>query len=92
MSSKLLLSLPNQFNSPASAAKDSDGNIYFTSPNIHNDLLEQAGEAPQAPCIGKLTSDNLLSTWYTFSPDDMLAATGKSGQWALPLALTGISM
>ena len=89
MSSKLLLSLPNQFNSPASAAKDSDGNIYFTSPNIHNDLLEQAGEAPQAPCIGKLTPDNVLSTWYTFSPDDMLAATGKIGPMGIAFGPDG---
>ncbi len=75
--SKLFMTLPNQFNSPASAAKDDQGNIYFSSPNLHNDLLEKNGEKPEAPCIGKIAPDNTLTTWYSFTNADRLAASNN---------------
>lgn len=76
---ELFLTLPEHFNSPASSDFDAHGNIYFTSPNFHNDALIQAGKMkqPAAPTIGKINSKNELTTWYTFKPEDMEKSTGK---------------
>ncbi|WP_339899650.1 hypothetical protein [Paraglaciecola polaris] len=78
-SAGLLMTLPNTFNSPASSDLDSHGNIYFTSPNFHNDTLIKAGlmTTPALPTIGKVDKDNKLSTWYTFTDADMEPTTGK---------------
>ncbi|KLV02167.1 hypothetical protein ABT58_06020 [Photobacterium aphoticum] len=70
LSSQLFMQLPNHFNSPASADMDAQGNIYFSSPNFHNNLLAQSGKPAEWPAIGKITPDNALSTWYTFSVND----------------------
>lgn len=76
MPSSLLFSLPDHFNSPASAAKDANGNVYFSSPNLHNDLVEKQGKTASLPTIGKITPDNELSIWYQFTQQDALAASG----------------
>jgi len=79
LTSKLLLDLPETFNSPASGAKDKEGNVYFTSPNFHNEVLIKAGdmEKPALPTIGKIDKNNKLSTWYTFTAEDMDKTSGK---------------
>lgn len=76
---ELFLPLPEAFNSPASTDFDKEGNIYFTSPNFHNDALIKSGEIkrPAAPTIGKIDKNNKLTTWYTFKPGDMEKATAK---------------
>lgn len=79
LTSKLFLSLPITFNSPASSGFDATGNIYFTSPNFHNDALIKSGEMkkPAVSTIGKVDKHNRLTTWYTFKPEDMEKSTGK---------------
>ncbi|CAM3820881.1 hypothetical protein [Parendozoicomonas haliclonae] len=89
MSATLFMDLPNQFNSPASAAKDDKGNIYFTSPNLHNDILVQAGEAAEAPCIGRIAPDNTLTTWYRFTEADMFSGTRKAAPMGLAFGPDG---
>lgn len=76
---RLFLDLPDHFNSPASCEIDGSGNIYFTSPNLHNEALIKAGSmtTPQVPTIGKVDNSNQLSTWYTFKPEDMDKVSGK---------------
>ena len=76
---KLLLDLPETFNSPASGAIDGEGNVYFTSPNFHNEALMKSGAmtAPALPTIGKIDQQNKLTTWYTFQPEDMDPTSGK---------------
>lgn len=76
---ELFLNLPETFNSPASSDFDAAGNIYFTSPNFHNDTLIKAKEmtVPAAPTIGKIDKQNNFTTWYTFKPEDMAPITGK---------------
>jgi len=39
---KLLVNLPETFNSPASGDLDKFGNVIFTSPNLHNDVFIKA--------------------------------------------------
>lgn len=77
--SELFMDLPETFNSPASSDFDHQGNVYFTSPNFHNDALIKSGQMtqPAAPTIGKITQQNQLTTWYTFKPQDMSPSTGK---------------
>ncbi|GAA5219081.1 hypothetical protein ACFSJ3_17140 [Corallincola platygyrae] len=75
--SQLLVSMPDNFNSPASADIDSLGNVYFSSPNFHNSSLIKAGHisAPKMATIGKLGTDNQLSHWYRFSEADLHPVT-----------------
>lgn len=75
---RLLLNLPETFNSPASGDLDSEGNVIFTSPNLHNEVLIKAGvmQKPAIPTIGKIDKNNTLSTWYTFKPEDMDVKSG----------------
>lgn len=79
LKSELFLTLPATFNSPASTDFDREGNIYFTSPNFHNDTLIKAGtmKQPAAPTIGRIDRNNNLTTWYTFKPEDMEKTSGK---------------
>lgn len=75
---ELLVNLPEQFNSPASGDVDADGNLYFTSPNLHNAALikEGAMTIPAMPSIGKVDGNNQLSTWYTFKSEDLDKKSG----------------
>ncbi|EAS19716.1 conserved hypothetical protein [Flavobacteria bacterium BBFL7] len=75
---RLLLNLPEIFNSPASGDLDNDGNVIFTSPNLHNDFLIKADVMQKSaiPTIGKIDKNNTLSTWYIFKPEDMDAKSG----------------
>ena len=77
--SKLYLTLSDSFNSPASADVDKAQNIYFTSPNFHNDALIKEGviTKPEAATIGKIDKAGKLTTWYTFKPEDMEPKSGK---------------
>lgn len=77
--SKLFATLPDEFNSPASADFDAQGNIYITSPNFHNDTLMQRGALSHAaaPSIGKIDHNNQFSLWYRFQPQDMEPTSGK---------------
>ncbi len=79
LEAKLFLNLPETFNSPASGDIDKEGNVYFTSPNFHNEVFIKAGEMtePATPTIGKIDKDNQFSTWYTFKPEDMEKTSGK---------------
>lgn len=60
---KLLVNLPETFNSPASGDLDKDGNVIFTSPNLHNDVLIKAGamQKPAIPTIGKTDNNTNLA-------------------------------
>ncbi|NLS14048.1 hypothetical protein HGP28_14230 [Vibrio sp. SM6] len=88
-SSSLLFDLPDHFNSPASAAKDSSGNVYFSSPNLHNDLVEQSGGRASLPTIGMITPDNKLSVWYQFKESDALPASGLSAPMGIAFGPDG---
>ncbi|WP_200799217.1 NHL repeat-containing protein, partial [Tenacibaculum agarivorans] len=91
LEAKLFLNLPETFNSPASGAIDTEGNIYFTSPNFHNDVLIQSGDmkTPAVPTIGKVDKNNALSTWYTFTPEDMEKTTGKIAPFGIAFGPDG---
>ncbi|CAM3098695.1 hypothetical protein [Vibrio rarus] len=71
--SQLLISMPDNFNSPASADIDTLGNVYFSSPNFHNETLMKAGDidTPKMAAIGKLATENQVATWYAFSEADL---------------------
>lgn len=73
-----LQSLPAQFNSPASFALDSDNNVLFTSPNLHNKTFVEQGviEKAESPTIGLINENNEVSVWYTFKPQDLEPTSG----------------
>jgi len=66
-------------NSPASSDFDKADNVYFTSPNFHNDTQLKSGAMKKAaaPTIGKIDKNNQLTTWYTFKPEDLELTSGK---------------
>ena len=90
-SAALFLNLPEIFNSPASGTLDKNGNMYFTSPNFHNDVLIKSGNmnTPAAPTIGKVNSYNELSTWYTFTSEDFEKTTGKVAPFGIAFGPDG---
>lgn len=51
---ELYAKLGSEFNSPASSTQDKNKNIYFTSPNFHNQSLIKNGhiKKPKPPVIG----------------------------------------
>ena len=73
-----LQDLPAQFNSPASFSLDSDNNILFTSPNLHNQTLVEQGVLTKAaaPTIGLIDNKNQVSVWYTFKQQDLEPNSG----------------
>lgn len=89
--SKLFLNLPETFNSPASGDIDKSGNVYFTSPNFHNDVLIKSGDmkTPAIPTIGKIDANNNLTTWYTFQSEDMEKTSGKVAPFGLAFGPDG---
>lgn len=91
LQSKLFLNLPETFNSPASGDIDKSGNVYFTSPNFHNDVLIKSGDmkTPAIPTIGKIDANNNLTTWYTFQSEDMEKTSGKVAPFGLAFGPDG---
>ncbi len=89
MSSELFFDLPDHFNSPASGASDKLGNIYFSSPNLHNDLVEKTGGKPALPTLGKITPKNELSIWYQFKKEDALPDSGLSAPMGIAFGPDG---
>ncbi|MEM9866551.1 MAG: hypothetical protein AAF765_02605 [Bacteroidota bacterium] len=88
---KLFLELPETFNSPASGTIDDDGNIYFTSANLHNEVLIEAGlmEKPAMPTIGKIDKENKLTVWYTFKSEQMDKTSGKLAPFGIDFGPDG---
>lgn len=85
------ITVPDTFNSPASSAVDTDGNLYFTSPNFNNDSLVKSAvlTQPAPPAIGKVAPDNTFTAWYTFTPQDMAPGTGKLAPMGIALGPDG---
>ena len=78
---RLLVRLPDELNTPDGAAMSPDGNIILSIPNFNNDALVAEGtiEEPSPPRMVSLSPDNVLTTWYTFQPEDMHPDTGRIG-------------
>ncbi|MEM9101977.1 MAG: hypothetical protein AAGB12_06620 [Pseudomonadota bacterium] len=70
---KLLASLPQAYNSPASFTIDAFNNVLFTSPNLHNETFvkQRVISQPATPVIGLINQKNDVETWYTFKQEDM---------------------
>lgn len=64
LSTKVFIKLPRDFNSLAGADVDKKGNIFITSPNFHNSFSKSL------PRIGKIDTNNKLTTWFKFSKND----------------------
>ncbi|MCP4401137.1 MAG: hypothetical protein GY801_28045 [bacterium] len=78
---KLLLTLPEDMNTPDGAALDAEGNIILSVPNFNNGTLLEAGliQEPAPPKMVKIDKNNELTTWYEFRQEDMHADTGLIG-------------
>jgi|GEM_PF-2397746 len=88
---ELFLQLATTFNSPASSKFNQQGNIYFTSPNFHNNALIKSNDMqkPAGPTIGKIDKNNQFTTWYTFkSKGIQLWFDGKSRILRINVKLT----
>ncbi|MFI3245379.1 MAG: hypothetical protein R3Y10_02655 [Ferrimonas sp.] len=88
---QLLLTLPDQFNSPVSATLDSVQNLYFSSPNFHNSELLARGQIhrPPLPAIGLVDGNNQLTTWYQYQVADLHPITKQAAPVGLGLGIDG---
>ena len=80
-SPRILVTLPDDCNTPDGCTLDPQGNIILSIPNFNNDALKEEGvikeDAP--PKMVMIDKANKLSTWYEFKPEDMHPVTGKVG-------------
>jgi len=78
---RLLLSLPDDCNTPDGATLDAKGNIILAVPNFNNKALLKSKRIEKAapPKMVKIDKNNKLTTWYKFLQKDMHPDTGKIG-------------
>ncbi len=81
MQIKLLMELPEEYNTPDGAALDNEGNIILSIPNFNNDALLKSGKIsePSPPVMAMIKKNNEISTWYKFKKEDMHLETGRIG-------------
>lgn len=85
------INLPAVYNSPASLAIDSEDNVYFTSPNFHNNAFIESGDlkVPATPAIVRVKPDNSVSTWYEFKSQDMALGSAKIAPMGIAIGPDG---
>jgi quinol monooxygenase YgiN/sugar lactone lactonase YvrE len=88
---KLLLSLPQQYNTPDGATLGKDGNIYLSVNNfndgylIENKIIDQ----PNPACILGIDPKNELQEFYRFKKEDLHPKTGFIGPMDLAFGPDG---
>ena len=77
----LLLSLPDDCNTPDGAAIDAADNLLISMPNFGNETFLKQGDLDSIyPAkIVKITPDNLLHDWYVFEEEVLHSLTKKVG-------------
>jgi sugar lactone lactonase YvrE len=75
------VTLPDSCNTPDGCALSPRGDIILSIPNFNNDALLRAGEISKAApaLMVKIDTNNELSRWYEFSPEDLHPDTKKVG-------------
>lgn len=78
---KLIVTLPEEYNTPDGCTLDKNGNIILSIPNFNNStLIKQGIIKEESPALMvSIDRDNKLSKWYEFKPGDLHPATGKAG-------------
>ncbi len=78
---KLLLTLPDDCNTPDGCTLSDSGDIILSIPNFNNKALMDRGDIdkPAPAKMVKISPDNKLTTWYAFQKKDLLADTGQVG-------------
>ena len=77
---RLLIELPDAFNTPDGADLDSDGNVVLSVPNFSNDHLIETGVITQpSPAVMARIDGTGISTWYAFGVEDLHPDTGRVG-------------
>ena len=80
-SPRVLVTLPEDCNTPDGCTLDPQGNIILSIPNFNNPTLKKDGvitEEPPAKLV-KIDAANQLTTWYEFKPEDLHPVSGKVG-------------
>ena len=78
---KLLVTLPDNANTPDGCTLDAAGNIILSIPNFNNGALIKQGviEEPSPAFMAAIDKDNKFTTWYEFKPEDLHPETKKVG-------------
>ena len=78
---RLIVSLPEDCNTPDGCTLDAKGNIILSIPNFNNEALMKAGaiDKPSPARIVAIDKDNKLTTWYAFKDEDLHPDTKKVG-------------
>lgn len=78
---RILVTLPEDYNTPDGAALGDDGSVILSIPNFNNDHLLEKGviKEPAPPVMAIIDGNGKLSTWYRFRQKDMHPDTGRIG-------------
>ncbi|MDP6524357.1 MAG: SMP-30/gluconolactonase/LRE family protein [Kiritimatiellia bacterium] len=78
---KLIVTLPDNANTPDGCTLDAQGNIILSIPNFNNGALIEQGVITEASpaYMAKIDKDNKFSTWYEFTDEDLHPDTKKVG-------------
>lgn len=78
---RILLTLPEDCNTPDGCTLDSKGNIILSIPNFNNAALKKEGviQTDSPARMVRIDPSNRLSTWYEFQPGDLHPDTKKVG-------------
>ncbi len=78
---KLIVTMPDNANTPDGCTLDAAGNIILSIPNFNNGtLIKQGVIKEESPAfMAAIDKDNKFSTWYTFKPEDLHPETKKIG-------------
>lgn len=88
---ELLLSLPEQYNTPDGATLGKDGNLYVSINNFNDGYLleNKIIESPNPPSVLVIDPNNNFEEFYRFTPQDLHPKTGFIGPMDLAFGPDG---
>lgn len=78
---RLIVTLPDNANTPDGCTLDASGNIILSMPNFNNDELIKQGIIKEASpaFMAMIDKSNTFTSWYDFKPQDLHPETKKIG-------------
>jgi hypothetical protein len=78
---RLIVTLPDEFNTPDGCTVTDGGDVILSCPNFNNGALKKAGMVSKdfPARMARIDKDNKLTSWYEFARQDLHPDTGTVG-------------